>query len=508
MLVRKNTILPIIPASELPSTPPENPAASFSNRVEEILARFRQGPVTPATTRALEHELHALSDEVSRQVLEQELNNLEPDDKAKMPPKMRCHKQTYRINKKTSAQVSTRFGKITLRSFYYLNCEAGEPGFHPLYLKLGIGEGAATPALAERVARAAVEHTQAEVRAWLMEEHGLKWTNTRLRAVLADFRRRVQPFAAAAMVAKLLAWLEQAEKSRGRHRPVLGAGRDGIMVPMWHGHYQEAGTGTVTVYDRNRRRLGTVYLGQMPESKQTTLSQQLTTLLTEVLKKYAGPQPRLVYVTDKGSAPEEYYQKVLKKMRDPQNLRKLLDWEWVLDFYNVAAYVSKMADALFGVGTKASRAWFVKMRHWLRHRPHGAANVERSAKQYFGQRERIMTAARKEEFWKAYWFIRGNQRWMDYPEYRRRGLPIGSGVTEAACKTVFTQRFKRSGMRWKVATGQIVLDLRTIFLSGVWQEVVARDLATRELPEPIHAFYYVKSGSGKGSRRNVGQMAA
>ena len=28
--------------------------------------------------------------------------------------------------------------------------------------------------------------------------------------------------------------------------------------------------------------------------------------------------------------------------------------------------------------------------------------------------------------------------------------PIGSGVTEAACKTIFTQRFKRSGMKWKL----------------------------------------------------------
>jgi hypothetical protein len=49
---------------------------------------------------------------------------------------------------------------------------------------------------------------------------------------------------------------------------------------------------------------------------------------------------------------------------------------------------------------------------------------------------------------------------MDYEGYRRRGLPIGSGVTEAACKTVFTQRFKRSGMRWGRASGQVLLDLR------------------------------------------------
>jgi hypothetical protein len=46
-------------------------------------------------------------------------------------------------------------------------------------------------------------------------------------------------------------------------------------------------------------------------------------------------------------------------------------------------------------------------------------------------------------------------------------LPIGSGVTEAPFKTVFTQRFKRSGMRWHIETGQVILDLRVIQLSGI-----------------------------------------
>jgi len=43
-------------------------------------------------------------------------------------------------------------------------------------------------------------------------------------------------------------------------------------------------------------------------------------------------------------------------------------------------------------------------------------------------------------------------------------------VTEAACKTVFTQRFKLSGMRWKDAGGQAVLQLRLLHLSGIWEE--------------------------------------
>ena len=67
--------------------------------------------------------------------------------------------------------------------------------------------------------------------------------------------------------------------------------------------------------------------------------------------------------------------------------------------------------------------------------------------------------------------IRQKRRLVDYVGYRRRGLPIGSGVTQAACKTVFTQRFKRSGMRWNHASGQVILDLRVIYLSGIWEEL-------------------------------------
>ena len=68
-------------------------------------------------------------------------------------------------------------------------------------------------------------------------------------------------------------------------------------------------------------------------------------------------------------------------------------------------------------------------------------------------------------------------------QYRRDHLPIGSGVTEAACKTVFTQRLKQSGMTWNVDTGQWILDLRVVHLSGVWTEVYRSYLQSKALPQ-------------------------
>jgi hypothetical protein len=478
------------------------PLDEFKNHVQAIVQRFQSAPVTPQRFLELENELKTAAQNACRQILEQEANRLEPEDKAALPGRVRYHQETYRLNKKTPARIATSFGTIVLRSFYYLHEEDGEPGLHPLWVRLGIGAGSATPGLLERVARMSVEHTQGEVRAWLLREHGLKWSNTRLRAALAGFRQALLPFVADLQQARLLTWLRQAERSRGRYRPVLAVGRDGIMVPMCCGGYEEASTATLSVYDRRRRRLGTIYLGQMPQAKQATLSDTLTALLKATLTAWQGPLPRLAYITDKGWAPDGYYQRVLKTMRHPRDGKRLA-WEWVLDFYHGCGYIGKLADALFGAETKAAQQWFAKMRRWLRDRPQGAVQVIRSAMQHLGRRK--MSKAQRTEFWKAYRYVRRHRRWMDYAGYRRRGLPIGSGVTEAACKTVFTQRFKRSGMRWQRESGQVILDLRTIYLSGIWDKAFARDLASRHMPQPTTA---VQQGSHHSSARVSTSVAA
>lgn len=492
-------------ATATTATTTGDPLDELKQRMDQAVRRFHGAPVTPQRFLNLENELHSAAQEACRQIIEREANRLEPDDKSAAPSKLRYHKETYRINKKTPAQVATRFGRIMLRSFYYLNEADGEPGLHPLHVRLGIGAGSATPALLERVARMSVDHTQSEVRAWLEREHGLKWSNDRLRQALAGFRQALVPFVPQLQKARLLTWLKQAEQSRGRHRPVLAAGRDGIMIPMRQSGYQEASTATVSVYDRQRRRLGTIYLGQMPQEKQTTLSRMLTDLLQATVTAWQGPLPRLAYITDKGSAPDDYYHHVLKKMKHPRHGRPLV-WEWVLDFYHVCSYVGKMAEALFGPATPAARQWFAKMRRWLRDRRQGAAQVLRSATQLLERRQ--MTKAQQAEFWKAYRYVRRHRRLMDYQGYRRRGLPIGSGVTEAACKTVFTQRFKRSGMRWHHASGQVILDLRVIHLSGIWNETFAADLAARELPEPQRAGAAAQAGSPQATPRVSLRVAA
>jgi hypothetical protein len=110
------------------------------------------------------------------------------------------------------------------------------------------------------------------------------------------------------------------------------------------------------------------------------------------------------------------------------------------------------------------------MRRWLKEKPRGIYRVLHSAAA-LRRRRIIASEAKREQYRSAYAYLRKRIRWLDYRGYRRDHLPIGSGVTEAACKTVFTQRMKQSGMTWKVEGGQWIVDLRVIHLSGVWREV-------------------------------------
>jgi hypothetical protein len=51
-----------------------------------------------------------------------------------------------------------------------------------------------------------------------------------------------------------------------------------------------------------------------------------------------------------------------------------------------------------------------------------------------------------------------------------KGLPIASGVVEAACKTLATQRMKQSGMSWGQTGGQAILTLRSLIQSNRWEQ--------------------------------------
>lgn len=67
-------------------------------------------------------------------------------------------------------------------------------------------------------------------------------------------------------------------------------------------------------------------------------------------------------------------------------------------------------------------------------------------------------------------YLQKNLTRMRYDEYLAEGYPIASGVIEGACRYVVKDRMERAGMRWTVAGAQAMLDLRTTFVNGQWEE--------------------------------------
>ena len=362
---------------------------------------------------------------------------------------------------------------------------------------MGLEAGLATPALAERVGPAAATSTQKTVLEGLQRNPGVSWSVATVRRVIAAVSEGMEPHRHDAAVAPVLAWLEQAHTSRGGRKPVLAVGRDGLMLPIGgQACDREGATATVSVHDRKGQRLGTVYLGRMPEPGQETLSRQLTAVIKDVLRAWKGPMPRLAYITDGGNHQTEYFRRVLQRMRHPGRPGQRLKWEWVIDYYHASEYIDNLSEALFSDAQRA-QAWARKMCRWLKRKPRGIYRVLHSAAAI--RRRRIVVGEKRKQYHKAYDYLRKRIRFLDYSEYRRNHLPIGSGVTEAACKTVFTQRLKQSGMTWKREGGQWIVDLRVVYLSGIWTQVYQTYLQAKILPD---------MGTQKSSKKKKPRKAA
>lgn len=374
------------------------------------------------------------------------------------------------------------FGPIQVTRWLYESMDGLKlPSLFPLERALGIVAGVATPALADLVARLSVDFTQRQVLETLRRQNHVTWGAQTLRAVARAMAEGIAPHQHAAHLQMLLGWLKQAAESVGPVRFALAVGRDGLMLPIRGKEtYKEGATATVSVFDRRGKRLGTIYLGQMPEPGQETLSNELTRLLRDVLAQWQGALPRLTYITDAGFHPRDYFENVLSRMPNPRCPTQYLMWEWTVDYYHACGYISKLAEAIFGPGREA-HSWATKMRRWLKDKPGGIHRVLRGAGALRTIRGLLGT---DKEYDSAYSFLHKHARYMDFAGRRRLRLPIGSGVTEAACKTVFSQRFKCSGMKWDVAGGSVILALRVAVLSKTWATVRDAMFASYQIALP------------------------
>ena len=251
----------------------------------KLLERFLQDEPTPQKMLTFERDLSILLREGGRRIMAWVLHRLEPEVSAEAPALLRLEGRLSRRRRKHRRSVATLFGTVVVWRRLYEPRERGVRAMHPLERRLGIEAGIATPALAARVGLWAVDHPQRQVLDMLADDHGVQWSCPALRKVLSSLRAGMEQHRHASQVAQVVSWLQQARASKGRYRPTLAVGRDGIFVPLRHGVWQEGATATVSVLDRQGERVGTVYLGHMPEPGQSPLTAQLNMMLQDIFRQ-------------------------------------------------------------------------------------------------------------------------------------------------------------------------------------------------------------------------------
>lgn len=143
-------------------------------------------------------------------------------------------------------------------------------------------------------------------------------------------------------------------------------------------------------------------------------------------------------------------------------------YEKLVDFYHTEEHLSKAAEALFGKSSKNGQCWYLKYKARLLEQDGGVEAVLQSM-DYHG-RTRRLSRGRREALSAERTFLQRNKHRMAYASFRRRGLPVGSGPVEAACKSIVKTRLCRSGMRWSREGGQRILNFRCYVKSGLWNE--------------------------------------
>lgn len=236
-------------------------------------------------------------------------------------------------------------------------------------------------------------------------------------------------------------------------------GLDGTCMLMCEDGWREAMVGTLGFYDNDGRRLHTVYTAATPEYGKPTFTERFDREVRRA--KAACPEARYVGLAD-GAKENWVY---LDLITDVQ----------VVDFYHVTQYLWSAAEALF-LGTAAAelRPWIDDWCHRLKHEVGAAAAliVELEARGAVPSRTRLPEAVER-----ALTYLRNQARGrrLDYTELVEQHIPIGSGVTEAACKVLVKQRLCRSGMRWKERGAATVLAVRCLtYTTGRWSQFWAR----------------------------------
>lgn len=150
----------------------------------------------------------------------------------------------------------------------------------------------------------------------------------------------------------------------------------------------------------------------------------------------------------------------------------------VIDFAHAQGYVATIGKALYGAESDSFQQWYAKMSKQLGTRaPQQTLNELR----FLWTQNQAHPAA--DEIEAAIRYLERRQTMIDYPHFRKNGIPIGSGMVESGHKVVMQRRMKQAGMRWAEASLNPMLALRLAICnkcwSASWQAIQAHYLTNK-----------------------------
>ena len=204
----------------------------------------------------------------------------------------------------------------------------------------------------------------------------------------------------------------------------ISIGLDGTCLNMQEDGWREAMCGTIALFDRKGNRMHTIYTAASPEYGKETFLNKLELEIDRVSMLY--PKAIIIGLAD-GAANNWTF---LKPRSD------LL----LIDFWHVTEYLAKASQAMFPNKSQKNEReeWLEASCHKLKHNVGSATRILNNLLKH--QRENKMSEKNRKTLQSTITYITNNKDKMEYYKNVAANMPIGSGVTEAACKTIVKQR--------------------------------------------------------------------
>ena len=335
----------------------------------------------------------------------------------------------------------TPYGEVNVARHVYQTSKGGKT-FCPLENSARI-IGSATPLFAKQISSKYADFGALRVAKDLRENHG--------RHIAKGYVQNVAEIVGAIAMEKEEDWTYKTP-SQEVSVSTVSIGIDGTCMLTVEDGWRQAMVGTVALYSATGERLHTIYVGATPEYGKETFLERMQREVDHTRSLF--PEATFVAVAD--GAKDNW--PFLKKNSDRQ----------CLDFFHASEYLTKVADAAFYKDKLKRNQWLEGACNRLKHN-RSAPTALISEMDSF--RNKRIGDERKATLDGAITYFRNQKKLMKYAEHVDKSLPIGSGVTEAACKVIVKQRLCNSGMRWKEKGAATVLSLRTLTYSeGRWAQ--------------------------------------